>query len=226
MNSLNYYGKRLKHQYTICVEGNIGSGKSTLLHYLGHVMDVNVTAESVDKWKNFKGTNLLEMMYTDAPRWAYLFQSYVQLTMLNNHMVPSSSPIKLMERSLHSARFCFVENMYRSGIMSEMEYLVYCRWYCAFTSLVDCTVDLIVYLRTDPLIVHERIAKRARVEERTVSLEYCQDLHQIYEEWIKGPNVPSPVLVIDANEDLSKMNVKYEYVMETILKRKLAHKTH
>ena len=46
-------------------------------------------------------------------RWAMPFQSYVQLTMLDNHLHQSAKPVKLMERSIFSARYCFVENMHK-----------------------------------------------------------------------------------------------------------------
>ena len=41
------------------------------------------------------------------------FQSYVQLTMLDNPLHQSAKPVKLMERSIFSARYCFVENMHK-----------------------------------------------------------------------------------------------------------------
>ena len=55
-------------------------------------------------------------MMTDTKRWAFTFQNYVQLTMYETHKlaVPSSKEnerkLNLIERSLHSARWVFVEN--------------------------------------------------------------------------------------------------------------------
>ena len=72
--------------------------------------------EPVEKWKALKGQqgthNTLELMYKDAKRWSLTFQSYVQLTMLQKHLQKSSKAIKLMERSIHSGRHCFIENLY------------------------------------------------------------------------------------------------------------------
>lgn len=75
-------------------------------------------------------------MYSDPEKWAFPFQSYVQLTMLQNHLellnIPTTNDvnnensenvnknranaetffINIMERSLFSARYCFVENLY------------------------------------------------------------------------------------------------------------------
>lgn len=47
---------------------------------------------------------LQDLMYKDPRRNAMAFQSYVQLTMLQMHQTRCDSDIKVMERSIHSAR--------------------------------------------------------------------------------------------------------------------------
>ena len=49
---------------------------------------------------SFQGHNLLQKLYEDPKRWAFLFQTYIQLTMLQEHNKPCSAPVKIMERSL------------------------------------------------------------------------------------------------------------------------------
>ena len=72
--------------FTVVVEGNIGSGKTTFLqHFNKFNEDVEILAEPVDKWRNANGHNLLQMMYQDPHRWSLAFQTYVQLTMVQNH---------------------------------------------------------------------------------------------------------------------------------------------
>jgi deoxyadenosine/deoxycytidine kinase len=44
-------------------------------------------------------------------------------------------------------------------------------------------ICLIVYLRSDPEVVHKRILQRARKEEKTVPLSYIVALHEIHEDW-------------------------------------------
>ena len=69
--------------------------------------------------------------------------------MLQNHTLPTDKPVKLMERSLHSAKYCFAENLRRTGKMPESEYLVLTRWFDFMLQSedLDLTVDLIVYLK-------------------------------------------------------------------------------
>ena len=99
--------------FTVTVEGNIGSGKSTFLQYFKNFPEVDLIPEPVNKWKDVNGYNTLEMMYKDANRWSLAFQSYVQLTMVDGHRKDRHKPLKLMERSIYSARYCFVENLKR-----------------------------------------------------------------------------------------------------------------
>lgn len=205
-------GGRGATKFTVCVEGNIGSGKSTLLQHFSQFHDVEVLQEPVEKWQDVRGHNLLDLMYKDPCRWAHTFQAYVQMTMLELHLQPTSSPVKLMERSVYSARYCFVENLYRSGKMSDAEFNVYCEWYKMIVQHLNVDIDLIVYLRTDPKKLYERIEKRARSEEKTIPLQYLQDLHNLYEEWLieKKHSLSVPVLVLDANEHLAAMYKKFE----------------
>lgn len=44
-------------------------------------------------------------MYQDPAKNAMAFQSYVQLTMLEMHQASFDHPVKVMERSIHSARW-------------------------------------------------------------------------------------------------------------------------
>merc|ERR1712083_1122047 len=108
---------------------------------------VEVLTEPVDRWRNANGHNLLQLMYEDPQRWAMPFQSYVQLTMLEHHL--QSRPgrtVKLMERSIYSARYCFVENMHKSGVMEGCEFEVLDEWFKFATdnSGLNINVDLII----------------------------------------------------------------------------------
>ena len=51
--------------------------------------------------------------------------------------------MKLMERSIFSAKYCFVENLYKNGKMPEIEYIVLSRWFDWICANEDVNVDLI-----------------------------------------------------------------------------------
>ncbi|XP_054917945.2 deoxyguanosine kinase, mitochondrial isoform X4 [Dermacentor andersoni] len=100
------------HTVKVAVEGNIGSGKTTFLEGCQQFVDTTVLIEPVTIWRDLQGQNLLELMYKEPKRWSLAFQTYVQLTMMQLHLAPVQTPVKLMERSLHSARYVFIENLY------------------------------------------------------------------------------------------------------------------
>ncbi|XP_015423371.1 PREDICTED: thymidine kinase 2, mitochondrial [Myotis davidii] len=159
-------------------------------------------------------------MYRDACRWGLTLQTYVQLTMLDQRTCPQTSPVRLMERSIHSARYIFVENLYRSGKMPEVDYVVLSEWYDWIVRNIDVSVDLIVYLRTTPETCYQRLKMRCRDEEKVIPLEYVDAIHRLYEEWLtKGGLFPTvaPVLVIEADHDMQKMLEVLEQNRDRIL---------
>uniref|UniRef100_A0A1A9WXT2 Deoxynucleoside kinase domain-containing protein n=1 Tax=Glossina brevipalpis TaxID=37001 RepID=A0A1A9WXT2_9MUSC len=116
--------------FTVLIEGNIGSGKTTFLSQFKQFEDqVFLISEPVEKWCNFHEHNLLGLMYSQLDKWAMPFQSYVNLTMLQNHTMQTDKPIKLMERSLCSSKYSFVENMYKNNSMEPAMYHILQEWY-------------------------------------------------------------------------------------------------
>ncbi|XP_033217452.1 deoxynucleoside kinase-like isoform X2 [Belonocnema kinseyi] len=193
--------------YTVCIEGNIGSGKTTFLSHFKKCENTIVIEEPVELWRDVSGTNLLELMYKDPSRYACTFQSYVQLTMLQLHTRETSHPYKVMERSIYSVR-CFIENMKRMNVLQNVEAYLLEKWYDWALENTKVQADLIVYLRTTPEVVYQRMRTRARKEEDCVSLDYLKLMHQIHDEWLYDRtlfSVPSPVITLDADKNLEEI---------------------
>ena len=162
-------------------------------------------------------------MYEDPKRWSFMFQSYVYLTRAQQHAnISSTKPISIMERSLFSSSYCFTENSYRNGYLTDAEYAALSEW---FNSLIDCPkfnfqVDQIVYLRTSPEIAYERIQKRSRSAEANVKFSYIKDLHELYEDWLIRQTkfkLSAPVTIIDANQDLEIISDPYNELGRQLL---------
>uniref|UniRef100_A0AAY5K9Y2 Thymidine kinase 2, mitochondrial n=1 Tax=Esox lucius TaxID=8010 RepID=A0AAY5K9Y2_ESOLU len=211
----------LKHcHFGICVEGNIASGKTTCLEYFSKTSNIEVLTEPVSKWRNVRGHNPLGLMYQDPARWGITLQTYVQLTMLDRHLSTISAPVRMMERSIYSAKYIFVENLYRSGKMPEVDFAVLSEWFEWITQNITIPVDLIVYLQTSPQTCLERLKVRCREEEKVIPLEYLEVVHQLYEDWLikkTSFHIPAPVLVISADDDMQKMLHQYEENREKII---------
>lgn len=219
---------------TICVEGNIGCGKTTFLDYFRKRFqaagepDVEVLAEPVEKWRNVDGENLFHYLYKDPARYSLAFQTYVQLTMIKLHMTRP----RLMERSIYSARYCFVENLYKLNYLSKLEYVILDKWfkhlvlnggydtnskqneleYQLLSNPTGVDIDMIIYLRCKPQKVLDRIRTRSRAEEKDISFDYIMSLHELHEDWLMSGKypVPAPVLVLDTNCQQASLEKLYE----------------
>ncbi|KAK0181428.1 hypothetical protein PV327_003716 [Microctonus hyperodae] len=216
--------KMEKRPFTVCIEGNIGSGKTTFLNNFKQFNNTLVLQEPVELWRNVDGVNLLDLMYRNPERYACLFQSYVQLTMLQRHTMKTSLPYKIMERSVYSAR-CFIENMRRTKLVHNVEATVLEKWYDWCVNNSNIETDLIVYLRTSPQIVYDRMRARARKEEDCVSLKYLEEIHEIHENWLLHRtifSVPAPVIVLDGDQSMADMFVEFELCKDSIFAKQVS----
>lgn len=214
---------RKMRPYTISVEGNIGSGKSTLLgNYFDAIEGVDVYREPLDDWRNVSGVNVLRSFYDDPATWAFRFQTLVQTTLADLHGRTDGGRVKVMERTVHSATNCFVENLHDVGVLDPVEYSILRRSYEWLTRNVDLGVDLIIYMRTDPQTCSARINDRARTEEiDRVPIDYLRALHDKHEDWLirNKFGIPAPALiVIDANRSIDRVRADVEARRSEILR--------
>lgn len=215
--------RKRSQPFTVSIEGNIGSGKSTFLQYFSAIPGVSTYQEPLNLWTNLGGYNLLGKLYEDPKRWSFLFQSYVQLTRLDIHLQQSDCAVKLIERSLQNNRYCFLESGHDGGQLVGAEYSVLCEYYDLLESTLDIGIDLIVYLRSTPEVVHSRMLKRGRTEEAGIPLDYLKQVHEYYEKWLfqhKPRAPPAPVLVIDADRDLNEIMKEYDEKKSVIMGEK------
>ncbi|CAK1596557.1 unnamed protein product [Parnassius mnemosyne] len=194
-----------KRPFRVSIEGNIGSGKSTCIKYFDKYHNVEKHAEPIQEWRNVSGHNLLGLLYSDMNEWSFAFQHYVHLSRLKIQTSPPSNPditVKMFERSVQNSRHCFVENAKKQNFLQDSEYEVLAKWFDYTEKTLDISLDLIVYLRTTPQVVWERMMKRGRAEESEVPLDYLQQVHDSYENWLNSPDVGCEVLTIDADRSI------------------------
>lgn len=212
-----------KKPFTILVEGNIGSGKSLFLNHFKRYPSMKVFDEPIHAWRDCGGHNLLDLMYKDPEKWGFSLQSYIQLTMLEQHVKPIKEPIKFMERSIFSARHCFVEKLMKDGMLTQESAAVLDEWYKWIINNVDIPVDLVVYMRTSPEIVMQRIKERNRQEEKNITYDFIKDLHEIHDTWLcdtKTDTKKLPLVILDGNVDKNNMEQEFRkydsYIMDCI----------
>jgi len=193
----------------IAVEGNIASGKSTFLELLSKQHHVAIFPEPVARWTDVGGTNLFRNMMEDGPRWMHAFQFYSSLTRVEIAYKAAKAPasISIMERSLFSERYCFVQMMAEAGSLTQGEFTILNRWFKMLTGRGDpsLALDLIVYIEAEPEVLMQRIRGRGRGGEETLAREYLDQVHARHQAWLDEGAfpLPAPVVRINGNGDLA-----------------------
>jgi len=193
------------------VEGNIGAGKSTFLKLLAqHVPHVSVVQEPVYDWQNkIYGQSLLENFYQQPQRWAYTFETLTMMCRVKEHMHLQETPATTLicERSIYSGFYCFAQNSFDSGFLTQLEWSMYCDWFSFLVPNNCIKPQGFIYLQADPTICYERVKKRSRSAEDTISLEYISQIHRRHEEFLLTHRdqfnavAHVPVLVLDVSQE-------------------------
>lgn len=168
----------------ISIEGNIGSGKTTLLAHLQNKYknDKNYVflKEPVDEWCSIideNGINILQNFYGNPEKYAFSFQILAYITRLNTYKqaVQDNPDAKyiITERCLETDRHVFAKMLFDSKKISCIDYKIYMNWFNVFAQ--DFPIAGIIYINTKPEICHERVNKRSRDGECSISIDYLKD---------------------------------------------------
>jgi deoxyadenosine/deoxycytidine kinase len=183
----------------IALEGNIGAGKTTVLQHLEHYPQVTIFKEQVSKWQCVPGlqpgsdANILHQFYHEPKRYAYTFQTYAQLTQFQNHIQVVKTPIKILERSIHTAFNVFASLLHDEESLTSLEYALLQEHYRHYCELDKTHVDYYLMLDTPPVAAFQRLQKRGRSEEKqapVLTIEYLERLDAKYEEFLNLQSMP------------------------------------
>jgi len=191
--------------WTVLVEGSVGAGKSRFLELFRGMKGVEVIPEPVHIWTNYHGANLLGNAIKD-PKEFPLLQLCAYLTQLKSHLiVKEDKPVKIMERSLLSARYCFVE-LVKQAKTNEVACKLFEEWYDLLVKEIGLHYDSIIYLRTSPIVAYARTQGRGRREEESLRLDYFEKLNDVHEKWLMAPETANPLItVIDADRHFTEI---------------------
>ena len=208
-------------KYNIYIEGNIASGKTTLIEFLKAKLGdkIEFFPEPIEKWKDFNGLNLLQLMYEDPKKYSFHLQSYIQETMFEIQIKNSTFPIKITERSLLSERFVFIQYLKSTNLISELEYNILNNWFELLNTLVP-KVDEIIYVRTQPEEVYKQLKLRNRIEEKSVELSYLTELHNLHENWLVNKTLGfhnnSLITIVEQNFESNNTSQIYNSIVDRL----------
>jgi deoxyadenosine/deoxycytidine kinase len=177
----------------IAIAGNIGVGKSTLVQLLCERLDWQPFYEPVTE------NPYLADFYRDMAGWAFHSQIFFLTHRLRIHQQIARCVDSVIEdRSIYEDAEIFAHNLFLQGALNERDYNTYRALYLTLADSLPAP-DLVIYLRASPETLRQRIARRGRDYERSMSTTYLRQLNALYETWIAGFTL-CPVLTVPADD--------------------------
>jgi deoxyadenosine/deoxycytidine kinase len=105
--------------------------------------------------------------------------------------------IIICERSLEADRNIFAQMLYDDGKIEEINYKIYCHFYDQFSQ--EFKADGVIYMNADSKICQNRIARRAREGESSISLDYLIKCKFYHDNWLFPKKLETPTYIINAN---------------------------
>jgi deoxyadenosine/deoxycytidine kinase len=177
----------------VAIAGNIGVGKSTLVKMLCDQMEWDPFYEPVNE------NPYLSDFYHNMSAWAFHSQIFFLTHRLRSHFNLAQHPNSVVQdRSVYEDSEIFARNLYRQGNITDRDYQTYRELYETAVQFLP-PPDLVIYLRASADTLINRINSRGRDYERKISVEYLQNLNDLYETWIENFTL-CPVLAVPADD--------------------------
>ena len=190
----------------IGIAGNIGSGKTTLTTMLAKHYGW------IPKFESVSHNPYLEDYYHDIERWSYNLETYFLAQRFQDLLdISKSDEVIIQDRTIMEGVHIFVANNKAMGNLSDRDFDTYMHLFNLMMSMVK-QPDLLIYLKSSVPHLVSQIQKRGREYEKSISIEYLNNLNERYDKWIE--EYDGKVLVIDA-DDLDFENRPEDFAMIT-----------
>lgn len=167
----------------IVIEGVIGVGKTSLSRLLAEELDARLVLEVVEE------NPFLAPFYESPERYAFQVQTFFLLSRFRQ--LQELGQQSLFERHTVADYLFDKDFIFASQNLVDAEWELYRELYGQLRPRLT-TPDLVVYLRADPELLLERIARRGRPFERAIEADYLLRLGRAYDEYFaqyQGPLV-------------------------------------
>jgi deoxyadenosine/deoxycytidine kinase len=177
----------------VLVAGNIGSGKTSLTARLGERMGWHTAYESVSD------NPYLPDFYANMRSWSFHLQIYFLGHRARQHIeMAQDARSAIIDRSIYEDAYIFARALHHLGNLSERDYLSYRQLF----DLVVATLpppSLLILLKAPVSTLVERIRRRGRAIESTLTSEYLSLLDSFYDDWTRSFDL-CPVLTIRSDD--------------------------
>lgn len=201
----------------ILVAGNIGSGKTSLTERLGERLGWRTAYESV------VDNPYLPDFYADMRAWSFHLQIFFLGHRAQQHLEMAQDPRPaIIDRSIYEDAYIFARALHHMGNLNERDFQSYRQLFNLVTRNLP-PPSLLIILKAPISTLVERIRRRGRSIESSITPEYLELLESFYDDWMRTFDL-CPVLTIRSDDlDFVHQPQHLDLVVERI-KEKLAGK--
>ena len=190
----------------IAIAGNIGAGKTSLTELLAKHYNWEPHYEDVID------NPYLDDFYNHMERWSFNLQVYFLKSRFEQLLsFRENNKTVIQDRTIYEDAHIFAPNLNAMGLMNQRDFNNYKGIFELMESLIQGP-DLLIYLRSSIPNLVNKIHKRGREYESSISIDYLSRLDERYEAWISSYDSSKLIIIdvdsldfVDNKEDLSKV---------------------
>ncbi|MCK4236980.1 MAG: deoxynucleoside kinase [Candidatus Krumholzibacteria bacterium] len=173
----------------IAVEGSIGAGKTTLSRLIAEASEARLFLEEIDD------NPFIERFYEDMQGYAFQAQIFF---LLNRYRQQIEIAQQDLFDELLVADYLFAKDtIYAHAVLGDNELVLYNKLHALLEGKI-VRPDLVIYLQANPEILLQRIRKRGRSFERSISEEYLSNLNEAFNHFFFHYD-ESPLLIVNTD---------------------------
>ena len=190
----------------IAIAGNIAAGKTSLTELLAK--HYNWEAHFEDEIDN----PYLDDFYNHMERWSFNLQIYFLKSRFEQLLsFRENKKTIIQDRTIYEDAHIFAPNLNAMGLMNQRDFNNYKGIFNLMESLIDGP-DLLIYLRSSIPNLVNKIHKRGRDYENSISIDYLSRLNERYEAWVSTYDAKKIIIIdvdtldfVDNKADLSSV---------------------
>lgn len=194
----------------IAIAGNIGAGKTSLTELLAKQYGWEAHFEDVID------NPYLDDFYNHMERWSFNLQIYFLKSRFDQLLsFKDQKNTIVQDRTIYEDAYIFAPNLNAMGLMNQRDFKNYKSLFELLESLIKGP-DLLIYLRSSIPNLVNKIHKRGRDYENSISIEYLSRLNERYEAWISTYDRDKMIIIDVDNLDFVERPEDLKVVIATI----------
>ena len=194
----------------IAIAGNIGAGKTSLTELLAKQYGWEAHFEDVID------NPYLDDFYNHMERWSFNLQIYFLKSRFDQLLsFKDQKNTIVQDRTIYEDAYIFAPNLNAMGLMNQRDFKNYKSLFELLESLIKGP-DLLIYLRSSIPNLVNKIHKRGRDYENSISIEYLSRLNERYEAWISTYDKDKMIIIDVDNLDFVERPEDLKVVIASI----------